>query len=405
MRYRHDYHHAPQARHMTGRGSPAPVYLDNAATSFPKPPAVLRAVGECLNDYCGNPGRGSHRLALRAAEEVFACRVAAAELFGLDDPGRVIFTVNTTGALNLAIKGLLRPGDRAVCSDMEHNAVYRPLYRLAGDGIIRFDTFQTFSTVPRRTDAMLLSAIEHALTPDTRLLVCAHASNICPATLPLAAIGRLCHQHGVLFVVDAAQSAGVLDIDMAQMQIDALAVPGHKGLYSPPGVGMLLLGKHIHPDTLFEGGNGLDSLSGGMGDDLPERYEPGTLPLPAIAGLRAGIDFVRDVTPTAIREHETALGVFLRDALSELPGVQVAVPHLSGGTVLFRVAGTSSEEVAAALDAAHPGICVRPGFHCAALAHRTLGTPEGGAVRVSFGYFNTRADAERLVRVVQKLAP
>ena len=264
----------------TGRHA-FPVYLDNAATSFPKPPSVLRAVEACLERYGGNPGRGSHRLALRAAEEVYACRVAAADMFGLSDPARVIFTQNTTAALNLAIKGILRRGERAVCSDMEHNAVFRPLFRLAGEGGITFDRFQTFSAVPERTDAMLLSSLEHALSRPTRLVVCAHASNICPATLPLAAIGRLCHAHGALFAVDAAQSAGVLDINMEEMQIDALAVPGHKGLYGPMGVGMLLLGKGVRPDTLLEGGNGLDSLSGGMGDDLPERYEPGTLPLPA----------------------------------------------------------------------------------------------------------------------------
>ncbi len=381
----------------TGRHA-FPVYLDNAATSFPKPPSVLRAAEACLERYGGNPGRGSHRLALRAAEEVYACRVAAADMFGLSDPARVIFTQNTTAALNLAIKGILRRGERAVCSDMEHNAVFRPLFRLTGEGEISFDRFQTFSAVPERTDAMLLSSLEHALSRPTRLVVCAHASNICPATLPLAAIGRLCHAHGALFVVDAAQSAGVLDINMEEMQIDALAVPGHKGLYGPMGVGMLLLGKGIRPDTLLEGGNGLDSLSGGMGDDLPERYEPGTLPLPAIAGLRAGIEFVRRVTPEAIREKETALGVFLRDALTELPGVHVAVPHLAGGTVLFRADGVSSEDIAARLDAAGSGICVRPGFHCAALAHRTLGTPEGGAVRASFGWFNTRRDAEQLIQ-------
>lgn len=383
-----------------GRREPPPIYLDNAATTFPKPPAVLRAVGECLEEYCGNPGRGSHRLALRAAEEVYACREEATRLFGLDDPGRVIFTAGATASLNLAIKGLLRPGDHAVCSDMEHNAVYRPLFRLAEEGVIRFDAFGSFSAVPHHTDGMLLSALEHALRPETRLVVCTHASNICPATLPLAAIGRLCRERGVLFAVDAAQSAGILDIDMEAMQIDALAVPGHKGLYAPPGVGMLLLGEHIRPDTLLEGGNGLDSLSGGMGDDLPERYEPGTLPLPAIAGLHAGMRFVREVTPTAIRERETALGCFVRDALQELPGVRVAVPYLSGGTVLFRVEGHASEEVAAYLDAVRPGICTRPGFHCTALGHRTLGTPEGGAVRVSFGYFNTRADAEALIRAV-----
>lgn len=388
----------------TGR-HPSAIYLDNAATSFPKPPAVLRAVHECMELYGGNPGRGSHRLALRAAEEVYACRVAAAELFGLDDPGRVIFTQNTTMALNLAIKGLLHPGDRAVCSDMEHNAVFRPLYRLASDGIIQFETFQTFSAVPGRTDAMLLSSLEHALSRPTRLVVCAHASNICPASLPLAAIGTLCHQHGALFVVDGAQSAGIQNIHMRDMHIDALAIPGHKGLYGPMGVGMLLLGEGISPDTLIEGGNGLDSLSGGMGHDIPERYEPGTLPLPAIAGLHAGIDFVRTVTPAAICEKETHLGILLRDALAELTNVRVVVPHLDGGTILFELEGLSSEEVAAQLDASHPGFCVRPGFHCAALAHRTLGTSENGAVRVSFGWFNTSRDVENLVRAIRACQP
>lgn len=386
------------------RGAAPPVYLDNAATSFPKPPSVVRAVCEAMEAYGGNPGRGSHRLALRAAEEVYAAREAAARFFGSSHPENVIFTQNTTHALNMALKGLLRDGDRAVCSDMEHNAVFRVLYKRAAEGRSDFDTFGTLTTVPGRTDEMLLSSLAHRLMPGTRLLVCAHASNICPAVLPLEKIGRLCREKGVLFVVDAAQSAGILDIDMEKMHIDALCVPGHKGLMGPMGVGMLLLGQDTRPDTLCEGGNGLDSLSGSMGEDAPERYEPGTLALPAIAGLRAGLDYLSAVTPEAVREKETALGVRVRDALADTPGVRVAVPHLAGSVVLFSVDGMDSEEIAARLDGCRETVCVRPGYHCAALAHRTLGTPEGGAVRVSFGWFNTVRDADVLIRRVREIA-
>jgi cysteine desulfurase family protein len=395
-----------------------PVYLDNAATSFPKPPSVIQAVEESMELYGGNPGRSSHTLALRAAEEVYACREAAAHLFGFSHPERVIFTLNTTHALNLVLKGLLRPGDRAVCSDMEHNAVFRPLYRLASDGGITLDIFNTFPAQRDRTEDLVLSSLDRHLQPGTRLVVCTHASNICPLTLPLARIGQLCHQRGILFVVDGAQSAGVLDIDMEAMHIDALCVPGHKGLMGPMGSGMLLLSPDILPNTLMEGGNGLDSLSGEMAFDLPERYEAGTLPLPAIAGLRAGIEYVQSVTPAAIREKEVRLYTLARDGLLATPGVHVFLPHLSGSTLLFTVDGYDSEEVAGFLDGTpsapavggshhmvipRRGICVRPGFHCAALGHRTLGTPEGGAVRASFGWFNTREDAQALVQRIRAL--
>ncbi len=414
----------------------SPIYLDNAATSFPKPPGVVRAVEEAMDVIGGNPGRGSHILALRAAEEVYACRQAAARLFGLNNPERVIFTLNATHALNLAIKGLVRPGDRAVCSDMEHNAVFRPLYRMAADGLITLDIFDTFPARADRTEEKILESLDRRLTPGTRVLACAHTSNICPATLPLEAMGRMCRERGVLFVVDGAQSAGALDIDMERMHIDALCVPGHKGLMGPMGCGMLLLGPDVHPDTLIEGGNGVDSLSGEMGDDLPERYEPGTLALPAIAGLRAGLEYVMKVTPAAIRDKENRLCAYARAGLSEIPGVRIFLPRLEGSTLLFTVAGLDSEEIGAYLDtpamirrspgrfggrmpgvgqgrnslsdaettgSAGQGICVRPGFHCAALAHRTLGTPEGGAVRASFGWFNTEADAEALVSRVRTI--
>ena len=376
------------------------IYLDSAATSYPKPSAVLSAMTTCMKQSGGNPGRSSHRLAIEAAREIYQCRVAAARLFGAE-PERVIFTLNATHALNLAIKGILRKGDHALCSDMEHNSVYRPLYRLAGDGIITFDVYDTFPTAPVRTDDMILSSLVRRIRPDTKLVICAHASNICSAILPIAKIGALCRRMGILFAVDAAQSAGALDINIERMNIDLLCVPGHKGLLGPQGTGMLILGKNVHPDTLMEGGNGMDSLQGEMSEDTPERYEPGTLQTPAIAGLRAGLEFVETTDVEAIGDREKRLGARLRDKLLTLPKVTVYAPRHEGGVVLFSVDGYTSEEIGRILDAA--GICVRAGFHCTALGHRTLRTPVDGAVRASLGWFSGERDTDALYKVLRKL--
>ena len=377
---------------------PKTVYLDHAATSYPKPSTVTEGMLACMKQSGGNPGRGSHRLALSAAREIYACREAAARLFGAE-PDRVVFTLNTTHALNLAIKGVMSRGGHALCSDMEHNSVYRPLYRLKQDGIIDFDVFSTFPNHPHRTDDMVLSSLLSKLRPDTKLVVCAHASNICSATLPIAKIGSLCRRMGILFAVDAAQSAGVYPIDMERMNIDLLCLPGHKGLMGPQGTGMLILGRGVTLDTLMEGGNGMDSLRGEMSADSPERYEAGTLQTPAIAGLRAGMEYVESVGVEAIGEHERRLGVSLREGLMTLPKVKVYAPHHEGGVVLFSVDGYTSDQVGRILDRA--GICVRTGFHCSALGHGTLGTPEGGAVRASIGWWSKERDGEALLKVVR----
>lgn len=382
------------------------VYLDHAATSCPKPPAVLTAVTDCMKYRGGNPGRGSHKLAMEAAGEIYACREAASSLFGTE-PQRVIFTLNTTHALNLAIKGLAGRGKgegggfHVLCSDMEHNAVYRPLYRLAAEGIIDLDTFDTFPAAPVRTEDMILRSVSAKIRPDTRLVVCAHASNICSAVLPVERIGALCRRRGIAFVVDAAQSAGAYDLDVDRMGITALCLPGHKGLLGPQGTGMLILGKGVVLDTLMEGGNGVDSLRGEMGEDSPERYEAGTLQTPAIAGLRAGLDYVRSVGVETIQAHELELGRRLREGLMALPRVKVYAPHRIGAVTLFSVEGYTSEEVGRLLDG--EGICVRAGFHCSALGHRTLGTPEDGAVRASLGWFSRERDVEALLRAVGRM--
>ncbi len=381
--------------------NPKLVYLDHAATSFPKPPAVVAAMADCQKYRCGNPGRGSHRLALAAAEEIYRCREMAASLFGCA-PERVIFTLNTTHALNLAIKGLMGRGGHALCSDMEHNSVYRPLYRMAQEGIITFDTFDTYPALSVRTDERILASLASKIRPDTRMVVCAHASNICSASLPIAKIGAFCRRRGIAFVVDGAQSAGIMEIDMQRMHIDVLCVPGHKGLLGPQGTGMLLLGEGVELDTLMEGGNGMDSLRGEMSEDTPERYEPGTLQTPAIAGLRAGLHHLQSVGVPTIRAHEQCLGARLRDALLEMLHVHVYAPWHEGSVVLFSVDGYTSEEVGQILDG--QGICVRPGFHCSALGHRTLQTPAGGAVRASFGWDSREREADALIKAIRALA-
>ena len=378
-----------------------PIYLDHAATSYPKPPAVVSAVADCMKYRGGNPGRGAHRLSLEAAKEIYTCREVAARLLGAE-PDRVIFTLNTTHALNIAIKGFVgRCGGHILCSDMEHNAVYRPLFKLAEEGVATFDTFPTFPLSRQVRDSRILASLAAKVRSDTRMVVCAHASNICSAVLPIREIGEFCKRRGLFLVVDGAQSAGIYDLDVDGMGISALCVPGHKGLLGPQGTGMLILGKGVSLDTLIEGGNGMDSLRGEMSADTPERYEAGTLQTPAIAGLRAGMEFLESVGMDDVRDKERRLGIRLRDGLLALPKVKVYAPHREGGVVLFSVEGYTSDQVAAILD--REGICVRPGFHCTALGHKTLGTPDGGAVRASLGWDSKERDVEGILGVVGRL--
>ena len=377
------------------------IYLDNAATSFPKPRRVAEEQLRCMQIYGGNPGRGSHALALAAAEKIYECREELASFFGSSNPENVIFTMNTTMALNTAIKGLLRHGDYVLISDMEHNAVFRPIYKLARDGVITYNVFETFPTNSTRSAEMICASILELIRPNTRMLICAHASNICSATLPLTEIGALCRKKGILFVVDAAQSAGHLPIDMTKMQIDALCIPGHKGLWGPQGCGALILGEGIVADTLMEGGSGYNSLEGNMPEEAPERYEAGTLPTPAIAGLLEGIREVNRLGIDYIHSHECALTSRFCERLSVMPKATLYAPERKGSISLFSLQDISSDRVGAFLN--ERGFCVRTGFHCAALAHATLGTPPSGAVRVSPSLFNTTAQIDALCDALKEL--
>ncbi len=369
------------------------IYLDNAATTFPKPPSVCREVSLCIRTYCGNAGRGSHALAMASAMKIFECREKLADFLGLAAPENILFTLNTTYAINLLLKGLLKKGDHVLISDLEHNAVLRPIRKLADEGRITYDIFPS-RVSEAISPAHLCAGIDRLRKPNTKLLFCTHASNVCSYHFPIATIGDYCHKHGIFFAVDAAQSAGHLPIDMEAMHIDALCAPGHKGLFGIQGCGFLALGNSYPLDTLVEGGNGLYSLEAVMSDDMPERFEAGTLPTPAIASLLRGVEWLSSVGQETVASHEARLFESLGHRLADTKGFTVYAPRHRGGVLLFNMDGIPSEAVASALG--EQGFCLRGGFHCSALGHRTLNTGENGAVRASFSAFNSLRDVDRL---------
>ena len=378
------------------------IYLDNAATSFPKPSAVTEAMNDFMLYRAGNAGRGSHKLALAAAESVFACRSKLAALFDADGEEQVCFTLNTTHALNICIKGLLKKGDHVLISDLEHNAVWRPIYKLWEKKSVEYDIFPSYIGERKSREERISSAISKLVKKNTRMLICTGTSNICSVDMPLARIGALCRGLGIIFVVDGAQCAGHRKISMRDMHIDALCLPAHKGLLGPQGCGALILGKEVLADTLIEGGNGVASLEGNMPIEAPERYEAGTLPAPAIAGLCAGLNTLSELGIDRISKHERTLFCKAREQLSRIGGVRIYAPEYEGGVLLFDLKGFGSEEMARRLG--ESGICVRGGYHCAALAHKTLGTSEGGGIRVSFGPFNSSCDVDMLCDAVKNIA-
>ena len=262
-------------------------YLDNAATSFPKPRSVSREVSRCIDTYCGNAGRGAHKLSILAANKIYDCREDICSFINAPAPENIIFVPSCTMGLNLIIKGLLKLGDHVLISDMEHNSVYRPISKLQKEGIITFNTFSALGATDK-SDEEMLNGIKNKLRKNTKLVICNHQSNICSYALPIGKIGELCKKNQVLFAVDCAQSMGHLPIDMQKMNIDFLCAPGHKGLYGIQGSAFVGINSKTLLGTLLEGGNGINSLDPYMTELLPERYEAGTLPLPAIAALEAG---------------------------------------------------------------------------------------------------------------------
>ncbi len=385
------------------------VYLDNAATAFPKPTRVCDEMCGCMREYCGNPGRGAHPIAMKAANKVYECRERLSAFFGAPGAEYVIMEPNATGALNLAIKGLIPPGGgvcgrdkiHLIISDLEHNSVLRPVERLRREGLVSYSVFRTEAARGGAGAEEILSEISRLICRHTRAVICTAASNVCSVRLPIREIGELCRRRGLIFIVDGAQGAGHFPINMGKMGIDALALPGHKGLYGPQGSGALILGGGYLPTPLLEGGSGSMSFDTTMPDEPPERYEAGTLNVPAAAGLCAGLEFVSSVGYEAIARREQALFEYAAEQLGHINGIKLYAPAACGPVLSFNLADIPPDSVANALGKA--GVCVRGGYHCAPLAHRALGSEDSGSVRMSFGYFNTRADIDSLCRVVRAI--
>lgn len=367
------------------------IYLDNAATTYPKPDSVIRAVSECMRSRGGNPGRGSHRLSTAADSLVFDCRAAAAEMFGAR-PENVVFTLNATHALNMAIKGIVRPGCHVLIDNFAHNASYRPLCALADAGVCEFDIYDASGT-----DDETIGSITKHLRDNTTLLIATHQSNICSKVLPVAKIGQLCGANGIHFCVDAAQSAGHLPINVRKMGIGSLCMPGHKGLFGPMGIGMLITDGNAEYSTIIEGGAGINSLDTAMPDELPERLEAGTLPLPAIGGLLAGLRYVKSAGIAEIHIHECAMAAAFTEHIKNNKSISL-YGSADGSVVSFRYAGYTPSEYGAYM--ARHGICLRSGYHCAPLAHRTLSSIDEGLIRVSFSYMNRMSDITALCNVI-----
>jgi len=379
------------------------IYFDNAATSFPKPHSVHEAVAKAMERFGANPGRSGHKLSLETAIQVFEAREEVANLFQAESAEDVAFTSNCTHALNFALKGVLKHGDHVVISDLEHNSVSRPIYALFERGVITYDV----AKVSENDDEETVRNFKRFIKRNTKLVACSHGSNVWGIRAPVEKLGDLAREHDVLFLVDAAQTAGVVPIDVQSFGIDFLCASGHKSLYGPPGTGILItpLGSVI--STVFEGGTGNMSGSMQQPEEMPERLESGTVNTAGIIGLRAGIEHIRKKGMARIYKNSMIIGRMIYDGLKGIKGVKLYTKGFEEGrhlpVISFNIDGIMSEDVTAKLS--DEGFATRGGLHCAPLAHQKMGTLEAGAVRVSIGDFNTRQQAERFLTVIPGIKP
>ncbi|OPZ68284.1 MAG: putative cysteine desulfurase [Firmicutes bacterium ADurb.Bin467] len=374
------------------------VYLDNAATSHPKPESVLRAVLAALTDFNANPGRSGHRRALEAGRTVLAAREAIAGLLSAADPFSIAFGFNCTDCLNLAIKGALRTGDHVISTMLEHNSVLRVLSEK-----LRGNEIELTLLTPRPDGFVDPSDIRRAIRKNTRLIALTHASNVTGAIQPVAAVGQVARESGVPYLIDGAQAIGSMPVDVNALGCQLYAFPGHKGLLGPQGTGGLYIAPELELTTLREGGTGSSSDSMLQPAERPERYEAGTLNLPGIAGVLAGVEYVKkNLSQIFMRERELTTALY--EGLSEIPSVTIYSPReeaARAGIVSFNASDLSSSQVADQLD--RDGIAVRGGLHCAPGAHRFLGTLKRGVVRASVGHATTFEDIDQLLRSVSTM--
>lgn len=377
------------------------IYLDNAATTFPKPEIVYKTMDTFYRTLGANPGRSGHKMAVAAEKEIEDTRTVVAKLLGIKNSKRFIFTFNATDAINMGIKGLLKSGDHAITTYLEHNAVSRALNGLERRNII------TVTKVRNSQDGFIdPDDIKNAITPKTRLIVMAHAPNVIGTIQPVQEIGRLARENNIIFMVDAAQTTGVCEIDVNRCCIDMLAFTGHKGPLGPTGTGGLYVGEDVNIEPWREGGTGFEPASLSQPEELPFKLESGTPNTVGIAGLRAGIEFVLSKGIQTIRNHEQKLTDKLINALKDdrrfiLYGTTDITKKV--GILSLNVNGFKPAEVGAILDQAF-GIAVRPGLHCAPFAHQVLGTFPDGTVRISPGVFNTEDEINQLITALDKIA-
>ncbi|AXU55508.1 TPA: aminotransferase class V-fold PLP-dependent enzyme [Clostridioides difficile] len=376
------------------------IYLDNAATTYPKPERVYNAVLDCMKNYCANPGRAGHKLAMRAAREIYDTRENIAKLFNVSNPMNIVFTSNATDSLNLAIKGVLQEGDHVITTSMEHNSVIRPIKALEKRGIEN-------TVVKCDYEGFLdYEDLEKSIKSNTKLIVTTHASNVCGTLIDIKKVGEIAKKHNILFLVDASQTAGVYDIDVNECNIDMLAMPGHKCLFGPQGTGILYVREGLNLNILKEGGTGSKSEEIVQPELFPDKYESGTHNTPGIAGLNQGILFIFERGINNIRQHEEELCQYMIDKLEEVPDIKIYGPKDSkkrASVIALNIGDMDSGEVTFLLDSEY-NIATRSGIHCSPLAHTTLGTLKQGAVRFSIGYFNTKDEIDKAVEALKKIS-
>ena len=368
------------------------IYLDNAATSSPKPNSVVTAVGNAIRNFSANPGRAGHKAAQSALDKVYSARLAAAEFFNAPSAENAVFTPNCTTALNIAIQGTLSNFDHAIISPFEHNAVVRPLYALG----LQYDVAE-FSPDAEK----MVENFERLIRLNTKAIICTHASNVFGFKMPIEPLGEMCKKYGLKFIVDAAQTAGIFPIDMQKMGISTLCVAAHKGLYAPVGAGLMITDGT--PKPLIFGGTGGDSLSPKLPDYPPEKYEAGTLNIPTIAGIREGINFVKR-NGENMRKKEMRQILHAEQTLAKMPNVILYTNRKNADfapVLSFNIKDKHSVEVAKLLD--NYGICVRSGLHCAPLAHKTMGTLDTGTVRIAVSAFTKDNEIDYFLRTVRKI--
>ena len=372
------------------------IYFDSAATTFQKPAAVRRAVWKTMEE-ASSPGRGGYSAAVRAAEIVYSCREELAELFRVADPERVIFTMNATHGLNIAIRSLLEGGGHAVISGYEHNAVTRPLHALPQVEV-------TAAKAPLFSREEQLEAFSKAIRSDTKAVICTHVSNVFGYVLPVGELAAICREKNVPLIIDAAQSAGTLPLHFDEMGAAFAAMPGHKGLYGPQGTGVLLCRDAGLARPLLFGGTGSFSREMRMPEELPDRLEAGTHNVPGIAGLREGVRFVRKRGLRTIRDHERRLLEKAAEGLGRMPGMRVFFTEeraRQSSVFSFAEDAVPAEELASRL--AKRGVCVRAGLHCAPLAHENVGTEKNGTVRLSFSAFNREEEVMNFLKIMREI--